>query len=130
VSQRDASESAPAKLELGELWAEIFRFFRSHGYIRRPRRDRVQQAPAPDAWEVRFFLDSPAQVRELQALLAQGNYRFGKPYRKYGKYLLPLQGQETVELIEELWQHAALLPGSQDGAGQQGQTEGENRREP
>jgi hypothetical protein len=96
----------PVRYLLEEVWEELFRFFRDYGYLRRPRVDLWPgRSQGARDWEVRFLLDSTAQRRELQALLAHAGYDAGQTVRRHGKRMHALYGPQAVALVEELWDH-------------------------
>jgi hypothetical protein len=93
---------------LVELCQELFRFFRDSGYLRRPRTDLWPgRSWQPQDWEVRFLLDSVAQQRQLETLLAKVGYTAGHSFRRHGKRMHALYGPDAVALFEDLWDHFA-----------------------
>src|SRR5262249_28056058 len=96
--------SAESTLLLPDLlWAELGVFYRWYGYLRRPSRLLFPRCfENRHLWEVRFVLDTAAQLRRLQWLLKQAGLKLEPSFRKYGRHQQGLYGPEVVDQFKAL----------------------------
>jgi hypothetical protein len=93
------SRNQPSPLSPREVWAGLATYYRHFGYVRRPRRPAFEDT----AWEVRFVLDSAAQLQELRPLLVKAGFKPAEPFRKHRYHMQPLYGRKAVEMMLTLW---------------------------
>jgi hypothetical protein len=86
------------------LRAELFMFFRHHGYLRSPRWPGASDDPDGESeWEVRFVLDCADHQRKLQRLLVESGFRQPRLFRRGGFPLVAVSGRAAVEEFRVLW---------------------------
>jgi hypothetical protein len=94
-----ASARCPVIGEPGWL-IPLVDFYREHGYIRRPRRGLPN--PGDESWEVRFLVRGKRELEQLQRLLAQADFKQGKPFRRFGYQMQTIPGRSAVERFHAL----------------------------
>ena len=94
VKQARAGASAPA-----EAVAQLARWFRSSGYVRRQDPQRLAEKGYmgyKKGDEVRLVADSLAQLRLLRRLLRQAGFNPGRPFVHSNQWRQPLYGRHNV----------------------------------
>lgn len=80
-------------------------YFRRNGYVRvadLTRRKKEGAQRYKKGWEVRFVLDSEAEVREVREALRALEFKPGKVFLKSTKLVVPVYGKRVSDRIRGL----------------------------
>jgi hypothetical protein len=79
--------------------APLVKLFQLNGYVRVQNKARKQALGAKyrKGWEVRFVLNTPDEVEQLQQLLRDAGFRPGKPFKKHSRLVQPVYGKAVVD---------------------------------
>jgi len=85
-----------------ELTPELVRLIRRKAYLRQPsvERRRAEKGRYRKGWEVRLVLRDEAELGEAQRVVEEAGLRTGRPFTKHSRWVLPLYGRKTAELVK------------------------------
>jgi hypothetical protein len=89
-----------ARPSLTEVKAELSRFFKRNGYVRRQNRKRLSRDGHKiykKGDEVRLTAKNLQELLYIDALATQAGFRTGEPFIKGRQYRLPIYGREAVQ---------------------------------
>lgn len=82
-----------------QVVAELRRLFRRNGYVRWPRRERMEKEDSQSyrkGYEVRLAANSEDELDYIQGLLREAGFRVARPFRKGRQHRQPIYGTRQV----------------------------------
>lgn len=84
------------------LAPELVRLISRNAYLRQPNiaRRKSEKARYRKGWELRLVLRDEAALAAAQRLVEDSGLKAGRPFIKHSRWVLPLYGRKTVDLLK------------------------------
>lgn len=89
---------------ISENAQKLVQLYLECGYMRIPNEDRFDEGSQSykKGWELRFSIKTDEKLIQAQQLLKALGFRFGKPFMKVKRKILPVYGYEQVSRFQRL----------------------------
>lgn len=79
-------------------------YFVRNGYVRLPKETpkTKKSSGSRKGYEIRFVAKNKSELKELKQLLAEADFKSGKPFDKFNQFVLPVYGKEQFFRFKEL----------------------------
>ena len=73
-----------------------------NSYFRQPNVERrqIEKAAYKKGWELRLVLNNEDEVALADQLIRQSGLRPGRPFGKWGRWVIPMYGRRMVEVVQ------------------------------
>ncbi|WP_337866040.1 hypothetical protein [Ignavibacterium sp.] len=83
---------------------KLAEYFVRNGYLRLPKETpkTKKSQGGRKGHEIRFVANNKSELKELKKLLAEADFKSGKPFDKFNQIVLPVYGKEQFFRFKEL----------------------------